>query len=213
MKTKFIFATLFADLCLVVVFFTRTIPVEEKVNAPKNGVSTVIAEEVENAIQASVSASKVVVVSTPEPKKEEDNPEQIEAKIYLEENHINVPEYIIEMSEEIGNRYHISPELLQALAWRESRFNPKVVSSANCVGLVQISPRWHKDRMKRLGVTDLTDPYQNMLTGADYLHELSETMEVEEALTTYNQGYCTVVNKYSKEIVALAEILERAHGK
>lgn len=212
MKTKFIFATLFADLCLIV-FFAHPIYVKEKVDAPKNGASTIISEEVEDAKQASVSANKVIVASTPEPKEEEDNSEQLEAKIYLEENHINVPEYIIEISEEIGDKYNISPELLQALAWRESRFDPKVISSANCVGLVQISPQWHQDRMKRLGVTDLTDPYQNMLTGADYLHELSETVEVEEALTTYNQGYCTVVNKYSKEIVALAEILERAHGK
>ena len=38
-------------------------------------------------------------------------------------------------------------------------------------GLMQIQPKWHEDRMRRLGVTDLLDPEQNVRVGADLLSE------------------------------------------
>ena len=37
---------------------------------------------------------------------------------------------------------------------------------------MQISEDWHQDRMEKYGVTDLTDPYDNILLGVDYLAEL-----------------------------------------
>lgn len=45
------------------------------------------------------------------------------------------------------------------------------------------------DRMERLNVTDLTNPYQNVLVGIDYLSELIERYgTIQDALAAYNYG-------------------------
>ena len=46
--------------------------------------------------------------------------------------------------------------------------------NGGCIGLMQVYEKYHKDRMKRLGVTDLYDPYSNILVGTDILMELAE---------------------------------------
>ena len=66
----------------------------------------------------------------------------------------------------------ICPELVQALIETESNWDPEA-RNGDCIGLMQISEYWHQDRMERLGVTDLTDPYDNILVGVDYLQELT----------------------------------------
>ena len=53
---------------------------------------------------------------------------------------------------------------------------------------MQVRRRWHEDRMARLGVTDLADPYGNFRVGCDYLAELLGKYPLEEALTAYNSG-------------------------
>lgn len=56
-----------------------------------------------------------------------------------------------------------------------------------CVGLGQISKKWHKDRMERLEVTNLMDPYENVLVTVDYLVELFDDLEDPAlVLETYN---------------------------
>lgn len=58
---------------------------------------------------------------------------------------------------------------------------------ASC-GYMQIQEQWHRDRMERLGVTDLTDPFGKFRVGCDYLAELMGRYSLEEALTAYNSG-------------------------
>lgn len=90
------------------------------------------------------------------------------------------PDDVKEISEELGAQYGICPELIQAICWQESRFKPEV-ESGGCVGIMQVSPRWHQDRMDKLGVTDLLDTRQNMTVAVDYLAELlkeGEDMEI-----------------------------------
>ena len=65
----------------------------------------------------------------------------------------------------------ICPELVQALIETESNWDPEA-RNGDCIGLMQISEDWHQDRMEKYGVTDLTDPYDNILLGVDYLAEL-----------------------------------------
>ena len=45
-----------------------------------------------------------------------------------------------------GEEYNISPELLEAVAYAESRYDP-AAENAGCMGLMQISTRWHTERM------------------------------------------------------------------
>lgn len=128
---------------------------------------------------------------------------------------------VIRFTEEIGSRYGICPELLQAITFYESSNDPKVKSLGGDTGYMQVNPRWHKDRMDKLGVTDLTDGYSNILVGTDYLAELAEEYEdISLVLMKYNgdskadklykQGE---MSEYAEKILNLSAELERLHGK
>lgn len=103
--------------------------------------------------------------------------------------------------EEAGITY----ELALAVIRKETEFQNVMGDNGNSYGYMQIQPRWHKDRMERLGVTDLTDPYSNFRVGCDFLAELLSKYTLEEALTAYNSGkpgkseYATSVMNYMDE--------------
>lgn len=136
-------------------------------------------------------------------------------------NPIDVPPEVVEISEELGAQYDICPELIQAICFKESSFQSDA-ENGGCVGIMQVAPKWHRDRMCRLGAADLFDVKQNMLVGVDYLSELIEQYEdVSVALMLYN-GDSTAENvlsgikeisDYADEILAISEELERENGK
>jgi soluble lytic murein transglycosylase-like protein len=84
----------------------------------------------------------------------------------------------------------ISPALLSALVWQESRWNPAAVSPKGAVGLTQLMPQTARE----LGV-DPTDPVANLTGGARYLRQLLNSFDgnVENALAAYNAGRARVV--------------------
>lgn len=117
--------------------------------------------------------------------------------------------HIIKVSEENG----IEPSVIIAMAFRESGYNANAVGdNGNSVGLLQIQSKWHWKRMEDLGCTDLTDPYQNVTVGVDYLAELLDRYgDIEKALTAYNRGrYSGTITEYATEIMTLAGKLEGA---
>ena len=103
--------------------------------------------------------------------------------------------------EEAGITY----ELALAVIRQETEFRNVIGDNGDSIGYMQIQPRWHKDRMERLGVTDLTDPYSNFRVGCDFLAELLSKYTLEESLTAYNSGkpgnseYATSVMNYMDE--------------
>ena len=103
--------------------------------------------------------------------------------------------------EEAGITY----ELALAVIRQETDFRNVVGDNGDSIGYMQIQPRWHEERMERLGVTDLADPYSNFRVGCDFLAELLEKYTLEEALTAYNSGkagqseYATSVIGYMEE--------------
>ena len=84
---------------------------------------------------------------------------------------------------------NISPALLSALVWQESRWRPQVVSRAGAIGLAQLMPGTARD----LGVNP-TDPVANLHGGARYLRQLLDQFggNVEKALAAYNAGAARV---------------------
>jgi soluble lytic murein transglycosylase-like protein len=86
--------------------------------------------------------------------------------------------------EETGIPY----ELALAVIRQETEFRNVTGDDGRSVGYMQVQRRWHEDRMARLGVTDLADPYGNFRVGCDYLAELLGKYPLEEALTAYNSG-------------------------
>lgn len=122
--------------------------------------------------------------------------------------------------EEISAEYGVCPELIMAIIEHESSGQTNV-SNGNCKGLMQIYERYHKDRMQRLGVTDIYDPYGNILVGTDYLMELAEEYEdLATVLMIYNgssnavsRGEAGNYTEYAKSIMERSAELERLHGK
>jgi len=139
----------------------------------------------------------------------------------VEAEETTVPKEIRVYAEVIGKAYNICPELLEAMAFCESSYDVDA-KNGTCVGLMQVSEKWHGDRMEELGVTDLTDGYSNMLVAADYLSELFEKYEdVGAVLMVYNgdsdafdfMNGKAPISDYADDILALSAELERQHGK
>lgn len=133
---------------------------------------------------------------------------------------VEVPEDVKEISEELGEKYNICPELIQAICWQESRFQADV-ESGGCVGIMQVAPKWHKERMNRLEATDLMDIRQNMTVAVDYLSDMVRDEEdLEEVLMRYH-GESRIDEKlasgemsaYVESILTLSAELERRNGK
>lgn len=128
-----------------------------------------------------------------------------------------------EYIEKICAERNICPELVEAMIEQESSWNPRAING-NCVGLMQIDQTYHWLRMQKLGVVDLTDPYENILIGVDILEDLFQKYEDPAAvLMFYNAGYSDGsglraydqgrISGYATQILERAAELERLHGK
>lgn len=79
----------------------------------------------------------------------------------------------------------LSPDLVEAVGWRESHHQPAAVSRSGAIGEMQLMPR----TAQALGV-DPFDPQQNLLGGAAYLGALLRRYDGDllRALAAYNAG-------------------------
>jgi len=88
-----------------------------------------------------------------------------------------------------ANAYALDPKLIEAVAWRESRFRPEARSDKGAIGVMQLMPGTARD----LGV-DPFDPAQNIRGGAMYLRRMLSAFggDVRLALAAYNAGPAAV---------------------
>lgn len=84
-----------------------------------------------------------------------------------------IPEDIQASADKYAEEYDISPEILLAIMQYESCY-VQDVSNGNCKGLMQVNAKVHKDRIEKLGVTDIYDIDGNIHVGADLVAELYE---------------------------------------
>lgn len=109
-----------------------------------------------------------------------------------------------------------------AMIEQESSGRADVVNETGDTGLLQVNPKWHKERMERLGVSDLTDPYSNILVAADYLEELFQKSDgdIYLVLMKYNMKhgraeelfYKGKFSEYSVLVEHRARELQELHG-
>lgn len=94
------------------------------------------------------------------------------------------PRYTAKIAE-LAARFDLSPSLLEALVWQESRWRENAVSPVGARGLAQLMP----GTARYLGV-DSADPFQNLEGGARYLREQLDRFDgnLEKALAAYNAG-------------------------
>lgn len=86
---------------------------------------------------------------------------------------------------ELARRFDLSPTLIEALVWQESRWRANAVSHAGARGLAQLMP----GTARYLGVNP-DDPFANLEGGARYLREQLDRFDgdIEKALAAYNAG-------------------------
>ena len=87
---------------------------------------------------------------------------------------------------EAAEKYGLEYQLIRAVMWAESNFNPNAVSSAGAMGLMQLMPA----TAKMLGVDDAFDPQQNVDGGVRFLAARIKDYDgdILKALASYNCG-------------------------
>lgn len=100
-------------------------------------------------------------------------------------NAANVPTTYAAKVQELSARFDLSPALIEALVWQESRWRADARSPVGARGLAQLMPGTARD----LGVNP-DDPFANLEGGARYLREQLDRFggDVEKALAAYNAG-------------------------
>ena len=97
-----------------------------------------------------------------------------------------VPQYLASVINEAAAKYNVDPNLIAAMAFRESRFDPNAVSSRGAQGIMQLMPK----TARALGVQDSFDARQNILGGTKYLKYLLDRFhgDIDNTLAAYNAG-------------------------
>lgn len=110
-----------------------------------------------------------------------------------------------------AREYQLSPSLVAAVIFSESRFNETSVSPMGARGLMQIMPQTAARLAKTLGdqdfsISKLFEPERNIRYGTYYLRELIDRHQgdVDKALIAYNGGEEAVV-VYEKRSVLTRE--------
>ena len=97
-----------------------------------------------------------------------------------------VPQYLAQVITDAAATFRLDPNLLAAMAFRESRFEAGAVSRRGAQGILQLMPR----TARALGVTDAFDARQNVFGGAKYLRSLLDRFggDLDRTLAAYNAG-------------------------
>ena len=84
-----------------------------------------------------------------------------------------------------ADRNGVSAKVIEAVAWRESRFNPRAISPKGAVGVMQLMP----GTARAMGV-DPRDAAANLDGGAAYLARMLQSFDgdLTLALAAYNAG-------------------------
>ena len=112
-----------------------------------------------------------------------------------------IDSYIVESS----RRHNIDPLLIYSQMHQESSFKLKALSYKGASGLMQLMPA----TARRLGVTNIYDPKQNIEGGIKYMRMLLDmfNQDVNLALAGYNAGEGAVM-KYGYQIPPYSETRE-----
>lgn len=103
-------------------------------------------------------------------------------------------------AEQVG----LDPLLLLAVAAVESSFNPFAESVMGAKGLMQIIPKYHRQKLEDLGGDEaLFDPQANILLGARILKEyVHRTGTLEAGLQFYNGAFFDASAQYARKVLA-----------
>lgn len=120
-------------------------------------------------------------------------------------------ERMVETAHRAAEETALDPLLVLAVISVESAFNPIAESRAGARGLMQIIPRYHRDKLAAHGEHAVLDPEINIRTGARILREYIERAGTLEAgLQFYNGASGDRASRYARKVIAERERLARA---
>lgn len=134
-----------------------------------------------------------------------------------------LPECMQQFTYIICQQNGVDYALVLAIIEVESGYKWDAYSKEGSQGYMQVNVKWHEDRMERLNVDNVENPYFNIMVAVDYLAELQGRFDTEaEMLTAYNYGvsgaYKHVWNKglteteYSKAVQQAKQRIEKQLG-
>ena len=114
-----------------------------------------------------------------------------------------------------GREHSIDPLLILAVMAIESRYNPVAESSMGAMGLMQVIPKYHTEKLHEHGGEQaLLDPEVNIQVGARILREYMRRLgETESALQMYAGALDEPTSQYAGKVLAekarLLQVLSR----
>ena len=117
-----------------------------------------------------------------------------------------------------GRRNGVDPLLILAVIAVESRFNPIAESEQGAVGLMQIVPRFHMDKVASAGTPSFLPPRANIAIGTRILKDSIRRGGSEVAgLQLYNGSFDDETRAYANRVQAerrrLADALPRVRAR
>jgi hypothetical protein len=121
-------------------------------------------------------------------------------------------EQVVQAAYAAADEVGMDPLLLLAVAAVESSFNPLAESVMGAKGLMQIIPKWHRQKLERVGGDEaLFDPEANILLGARILKEyVHRTGTLQAGLQFYNGAFFDPTAQYARKVMAERARLEAA---
>ena len=115
----------------------------------------------------------------------------------------------------VGKDTSVDPLLILAVICVESRFNPVAESTFGAKGLMQIIPKFHKEKLVAHGGDEaLLDPEVNILVGAQVLREYMRRFGgTESALQAYAGAFEEPTSMYSKQVLSERSRIEQTVAK
>ena len=122
-------------------------------------------------------------------------------------------EPVLVQAEKSAAEAGVDPLLLVAMMAVESSFNARAQSRVGAQGLMQVIPRWHKDKIGKGAPHDvlLHDPVLNVRVGAKVLVEgLERYGSLQNALQYYGGARNDPKARYTRRVMAMKERIVRA---
>jgi soluble lytic murein transglycosylase-like protein len=113
-----------------------------------------------------------------------------------------------------GAAHGLDPVLILAVIAVESRFNPFAASEQGALGLMQIVPRFHMDKMPERGVPAILAPDANIALGTRILKDsIRRGGSDEVGLQLYNGAFDDETRAYANRVLSERRKLEQSLPK
>jgi soluble lytic murein transglycosylase-like protein len=113
-----------------------------------------------------------------------------------------------------ARRQGLDPLLILAVIAVESRFNPFAASDQGALGLMQIVPRVHKDKLPEEGAPAMLEPEANIAVGTRILKDSIRRGGSDEAgLQLYNGAFDDETRAYANRVLTERRRIEQSLPK